>query len=400
MIKNNNNEVHQQLQGLLQQLQQVIQQLPPDQQQEYVRYLQEDFQIDGKVEITTVSMHFLLHDLTDCITTCPQKIAKRLRRLRRVCILMGIDPDAYIRGLVIPEEVNAHATDEEILNFMRSNQHEEYYGYEPIVYEKDRVLNDTVKKLIESELTSGLNADGELYKLTCRNISRPLYNHLLSHGVLGDLLRSGDLIMVHKGGVAYYHLLIDSFPDQAEDIKRDFGYGGDNDISCMLNPDLPNYDSYHKLLVNVIWNFLIKQSKRFGEGSAINKHSKNLKTIKVGGITMSVQPAERKSFEICDNGDVMIQNNSVSMQPVYTSKNDLKFKDTIGRLCMFTLVRARRALFVTPIYDDAKGPIKDIAGRVFSSELIDIACPRKKEDKYRLTFHHYKSGQWVRKTTI
>jgi hypothetical protein len=356
---------------------------------------------DTRVEITTVTLHYLLHDLVDCLTTSPHKIAKRLARLRLLCILMGIDPDAYIRHLVIPKEVNVHATDAEITKFIWEKQGcEEYYGYAPIVYEKDRQINDTVKKLIEAELTSGLNADGVLYKLTCRNISAPLCKRLSKHSVFGPLMKAGDLQIVHKGGVAYYHLLCDEFPDRLEEIRRVFGYGGDNDISCMLNPNLEGYDDLHKLLVDYVWHYLVDKSSRFGEGSAINKRAKKLKTIKVGGVTMSVQPAERRSFQIRANGNVSLQENLVSKHPVPVSRNDLDFPDEIGRPCTFTLVRAKKALFVTPIHSDDFGALYDIEGQVFGSELIDLAIPHRKEDKYRLTFHYYKSGQWTRKAMI
>ncbi len=346
------------------------------------------------VKVTMISTNNIIHDLVDCLTTSKGKIAKRTARLRTVLDLKGEDPDTFIGALKILEEQNTVITDQEIVDYLAIQQET---TYDPVVFDKDKEIDDRVKKAIEAELTSGMNSDGYLYKVTCRNLTHVLWEKISRNRRFKALCKDRRIILVHKGGVAMRHALRLEYPDKHDVIDESFRLGGDNDVCLMIDPTLVNFNEVHKELCQYVHDFLNSEVWGFGEGH-IATITKKLRHIKVGGIYMKVSPDVRQSFTIrtLPNGDKVLLNSPVRL-PVFTSYNELSFKDEIGRTAEFTLVRARRAVRVTPInseVEDIKIPI-DHPGCVFSAEAVDITLPTQKDEKHVEGFEHYRSGLWA-----
>ncbi len=336
----------------------------------------------------------MVYDLKDCITTSKLKVNKRLNRLRAVLDMLGEDSDQHIAQMNIQPEVNTVISDQQIMDFLSVPQEP---IYNPIVYEPDNEIDDAAKKAIEAELTSKLNADGHLYKTTCRNLTSVLVKQLRRNIYLNHLFQTRRLFVVHKGSVAMRYALLKQFPDKRPVIDEWFKLGGDNDVCIMIDPTLEDFDSVHHKIVQLVHKFLNDKTPAFGEG-CVATLAKKVRYLKVGNIHMKVTPDVRQSFAIhtAANGD-KIQVNDVAKYPVYTSYNELSFKDEIGRRSEFTLIRAKQAFRVTPkISENVDIDISDDhPGRICAAEIVDVSIPSKYDMKNADGFHKFASGYYV-----
>jgi hypothetical protein len=330
------------------------------------------------IELTFVSPKQILHDLEDCVTTSPLKVTKRLNRLRALCKMMKIDPDAYISRLVVAEEKNMVVTNEQINEFL---QHEITNTDSRVTFAPDREIDDTVKKVIEAELTAKLNKDLTLYKITC-NLTHRLTKRISKHSVFGPLYRDRKIIFVHKGGIASRLSLLDEFPEHKDEIEKNFGLGGDNDCCVIIDPRLPNYDDIRSLLVGYIHHFMIEFVNAFSCGT-VDFLAKRIESVTINDMVLPVKQADKNHFTIKPDGDVTVMDIDIKKCGVFTSFNDsLKYTDEIGRTCHFTLLRYKKAF--------------QIGKRILGAELLDIAIPHRDEEKSILQYHYYKTGQWTK----
>lgn len=103
----------------------------------------------------------------------------------------------------------------------------------------------------------------------------------------------------------------------------------------------------------------------------------------IHGMELHVEPAMRHHFQIYKSpSDSLLLHLNVMKCGVYTSYNDsLQFRDEIGRLCHFTLLRYKKAF--------------QVGNRILGAELLDISIPHKDEDKAIEHFKHYQTGEWI-----
>ncbi len=345
------------------------------------------------IPVELVTPKYIRHDLKDCLKSCPNKIEKRRNRLRATYALDGVDPEPKIRALPILEEENVAITDQQVMDYLSQPQE---INYSPVKYEQDKQKDESVKKAIEADLTSKLNANGYLYKVTCRNITHILWMRICKDKRFKALCESRRIIMVHKGGVAMRYSLLQRYPDQRDTINEQFKFGGDNDVCLMIDPTLEEYDEVHEQLCSFVHKFLNDEAPGFGEG-CVATLAKKVRYLKVGNIHMKVKPATRQSFTIrTDAYGNKIQVNSAARYPVYTSYNELSFVDAIGRPSGFTLVRLRQAFDVIPAIsenEDIDIP-EGHQGRTCSSEVLDIAIPTRRDTKHVEGFQYFANGLW------
>jgi len=334
-----------------------------------------------KIRIPCVSTHQIFHDLEDCITSSNTKVEKRLQRLRVVCMLMGIEPDIYISHLKICEEESPKVTLEEVQNFLSRplplpDSQTILFDHEP--------GDDKAKKLVESQLTSKLNSDLTLYKITCGIVSR-LFCKIKRHPIFRELVKNKQIILVHKGGIAQRLVLLSEYPEHEELIKKYFGFGGDNDCNFIIDPLLENYEEIYKILVDFIWDFIMKEVDGFSYG-VVNAYASAFNSIELFGEKFKVTLAERHHFVISNPNESIVYPHmdiNQNAQTVFATKNEtLSFLDEKNRLCKFTLERFKKAF--------------KVGERLVGAEILDISISHKDETKAAVSFHHYKSGQWVK----
>lgn len=331
--------------------------------------------------ISCVSPLQIFDDLKDCVTSSSTKVQKRLNRLRVLCILLKIDPDVFISHLKVCEEKNINPSIESIKKFI--NRPLPNNSSEIIIFDKEPV-DDSIKKLLESILTSKLNSDLMLYKITC-GIVRRLMNSANRHSILGPLIKRKQLILVHKGGVAQRLVLLNKYPEHEEIIKQAFNLGGDNDTNIYIDPNIDNYEEIHKLTTDFVWDFLLKNINRFTQGT-VNKYADNIKEIMILGESFPVKSVFRNNFRINTANDICEQQHMIiqgSKQGVFATRNDtLEFKDEVGRLCKFSLLRYKKAF--------------QIGERILGAEILDISIPHRAEEKSAIVFHQYKNGNYIK----
>jgi len=339
--------------------------------------------------IPCVTPAHILHDLSDMVVTSPNKVTKRLNRLRVVCRAMKIDPEAWIATLKLAEEKNMTITLDEINEYITREQSQDY---EETIEFGTGDVDDRVKKTIEAALTAGLNRDLTLYKITT-GVMRRIWSRICKHYIFAPLVKSRDLLLVHKGGIAQRLVLLQHFPELSDEIKQYFGFGGDNDVNLLLNPAFPEFESYHKVLVEFVHANMLSLVGTFSNGNVATL-AKKVKTIRPADLVdLDVVPAMRNHFKIYDSVDgnhlgynkgsvVSYMDTSIVKSSVVVSNNDtLMFHDEVGRLAHFTLLRYKQSFRV--------------GTALCGAELLDIAIPHRDEAKMINSYHHYKSGQWV-----
>lgn len=333
--------------------------------------------------IPCVSVKHILYDIEDCITTSDQKVAKRLARLRAVLTMCEYNPDYYISQLKICEERSMQVADGDILKFVSHAIEESSTRVE---FRNDEVKDDTIKKVIEAELTSRLNRTIGLYKITCNLMAR-IWKRIQRHSIFGSLCKAQQILLVHKGGIAQRLVLLEEFPEHKDLIEQNFKLGGDNDVNIIINPILNQYDEIRSLLVDYVHHCLIEFAGTFSCGTVATR-AKEITSIRVGGLDLPVQSCERNHFTIRPDGDVSYLDTDIMKEGVFTSYNDsLKFEDAIGRTSHFTLLRIKKAFRV--------------GKRILGAELLDIAVPHRDESKMNIeAFHKYQSGMWIKHITI
>ncbi len=331
--------------------------------------------------IPCVSVKHIIHDLEDCIVSSDLKVAKRVARLRAVLTMQGINPDAYMSLLNIANERSMIVEDSTVLDFIDS---ESDPSVSRVVFNNDDKLDDTVKKVIESELTSKINRDLAIYKVTC-NLMRRIWKRIERHSIFAPLCKDKRILLVHKGGIAQRLALLKAFPQHYDLINANFKLGGDNDVNIFIDPQLEDYDRVRNLLVDYVHHTMIDFVSVLSCGTILTR-AKEVTSIHVGGLDLPVENCDRNHFAIRPDGEVSYMDIDVVRNGVFTSFNDsLKFKDDIGRTSHFTLLRYKKAFRV--------------GKRVFGAELLDIAIPHKDESKAGPeAFRKYRNGMWL--TTI
>lgn len=238
------------------------------------------------IDIPCVSPQQILEDLTDCVTTCPMKVQKRLNRLRVVCRAMNMDPDVHLSTLILAEERNMSVSSDAILEYI----------YRPPCSQDDLMVewmnegyDDTIKKIIEAELTSRLNTDLTLYRITC-GLALRIFKRVKRHSILGSLVEDRRILFIHKGGIAQRLVLVNSFPDYKDDIETYFGFGGDNDCNLFVDPELENYDEIRSLLVQFVHQQMMALVSTFSCGT-VDVRAKQITSITVHGVYDSMEKA-------------------------------------------------------------------------------------------------------------
>jgi len=331
--------------------------------------------------IPCVSSLQILHDLVDCVTHSRTKVDKRIQRLTVMCTLIGVDPEIYISNLKICKEKTPLISINDIKEFISK----------PLpIHENERVIfdhspaDDSIKKLLEARLTTKLNADLILYKITCGIVSR-LFCKIKRHPTFKALVANKQIILVHGGGIAQRLVLTNEYPEHRALIEKYFGLGGDNDCCLLLDPFTENYDGVYKELVEFVWNFIMKEINCFSYG-VVNAYANAVTSIEVMGETLKVTPTDRNHFVISSSKEdpkLSYMDVHSDKNCVYATRNEtLEFKDETGRLCKFTLERIKKAF--------------KIGERVIGAEILDISIPHKKEEKILSNFGRYKSGEWIK----
>lgn len=331
------------------------------------------------MKLNCVSKQQIMHDLVDCITSCNTKVQKRIKRLELLCILMGIDPKNYIQSLKICAEISTEIDLNSLFEYLLLPKTK---SEELTVYLSTDTPNDTLKRLIESELTKKLNTVRGLdtYRFTC-GIVNELWERIRKHTIFKELTETRDLLLLYKGGIAQRLVLLHHYPEKYDEINSRFGLGGDNDSSLLLNPTIPNYDEIYGMLIDYVHCFMIE---KLGEVSDfIEPIARSVTEIEVLGTELTVTQQDRCNFKI-EKGDTCynILTLTNEKRPIFNSRNEsLRFLDEAGRVCCFALLRYKKAF--------------GVGNRVLGAEILDISIPHKEETKAILSFEKYKSGEWM-----
>ncbi len=344
----------------------------------------------NQLNLPVISPMQILQDLTDCVTTCGQKVSKRLNRLRVVCECLDINPNTFTSNLVIAKEVGIDITQQDVMQFIgpvptdfKQNVTQDY-GIRILT---DQDENDNIKKLLSSSLTNALNSDLSLYIATSC-IANKIVKRISKHSVFGPLFSHKRIVFVAKGGVAQRLSLLNAFANCSDLVKKidtAFSLGGDNDTNILVDPQLPDYDNVRQLLVDFVYHCMVEYATRLS-ATIVEGKAKAVTQVSIpcvdGNLTVGVQAVGRHNFKIYNTGDVSCLDIDICKSGVYTTSNDtLLFTDEIGRRRHFTLLRYKKAV--------------QVHNRTIGAELLDISIPHKDENKYAETFHHYYSGQWV-----
>lgn len=345
------------------------------------------------VRAPMVSPIQILHDLTDCVTTTNTKISKRLKRLRVACKCLNIDPDTYISNLVIPNEVGASVPLSDFKEYLERPEGSHEIG----LFELTGAPNGVAKKAVEAVLTYELNSDLTLYYETCI-IANKIVRKIQKHPLFGPFFDDKRIIFVHKGGIAQRISLLSKFPEYKEEIEEAFNLGGDNDCNIIVDPQLVDYERTRSLLVQFVHECMLKLVKRFTKGIAETK-AKSISQITLSSgeesMVVPVKSIKRNNFNIYTKSTSVSSSSGDESEGVpsvldvtglkggvYVTSNDtLKFRDEIGRICHFTLLRYKKGF--------------KIGNRHVGAELLDISIPHRDESKACENFHHYYSGQWI-----
>lgn len=343
------------------------------------------------VRAPMVSPIQILHDLTDCVTTTNTKISKRLKRLRIACKCLNIDPDTYISNLVIPKELGVNLPLSEFKEYLERPEG----SHESGIFELTGSSDDVAKKAVEAVLTSELNSDLTLYYETCI-VANKIVRKIQKHPLFGPFFDDKRIIFVHKGGIAQRISLLSKFPEYKDEIEEAFNLGGDNDCNIIVDPQLLDYERTRSLLVQFVHECMLKLVKRFSKGITETK-AKSISQITLSSgdesMVVPVKSIKRNNFNIYKSTSSTEESSSSEStnsvldvtdvkSGVYVTSNDtLKFRDEIGRICHFTLLRYKKGF--------------KIGNRHVGAELLDISIPHRDESKACENFHHYYSGQWI-----
>lgn len=338
------------------------------------------------IRVPMVSPIQILHDLTDCVTTVNTKVTKRLKRLRVACLCLDIDPDTYISNLMVAKEKGIDIPLCDIIQYLNRPPAKHEGGLFEL---ENQDYDDSVKKTVEAQLTAELNSDLDLYMETCK-IANKIVVRIIHHSIFGPLFNDKRIIFIHKGGIAQRISLLSKFPQYSDQIKEAFNLGGDNDCNIIVDPQLGDYEEVRSLLVSYVNHCMIEFVDAFSKGIVETK-ARNISNIEIktidGDLDIVIESVSRNNFKLYKNGDVSYLEIDVVKNTVYTSYNDtLSFKDDIGRLCHFTLLRYKKGF--------------KVGNRTVGAELLDIAIPHRDESKAHENFHHYYSGQWIHFVTI
>jgi hypothetical protein len=337
--------------------------------------------------IPVVSPIQILHDLADCITTTNTKIAKRLARLKVTCKCMGIDYEKYVSHLVVQKENITNISPELLSEYLLFPASEFSSNIDRVILGDGR-RDESIKKTIEAILTASINSDTLLYADTCV-LSNVFVQRVIQHSIFGPLFDDKRIIFVYKGGIAQRLSLLASFPEYSSEIKEAFGYGGDNDCTFIVDPQLPNYTYVRTLLVDFVYHCMLEYATRFSKG-IVKEKSESITSIEIPGIPpIPVEAINRENFRLYkEQGNNVLEIDTFTEKDVvYTTSNDtLKFNDEIGRICSFTLLRYKKAF--------------KVGNRIIGAELLDVSIPHRDESKASENYHHYYSGQWIKYINI
>ncbi len=321
-----------------------------------------------------ISPNFILDDLTSLIQNIDVKVTKRINRLKVIYLAMGKNPNDVDLLPHLTDSNNIDFSETTVLDFINIPTDE----YVDTVYLQNNIKDDTLKKTIESLLTAGLNSNLKIYEVSYNLIIR-LLKKIENDSRFGPLLLQKKLIPIFKGGLASRLVLLAHYPQYADEIKDMFGFGGDNDCSFMLDPELPNFDTIHLQLIELCHNYLLNISGITSYG-IIEQQANKLKSINVNGIKIPVKISEKNSFSIIESG--VLKADYTHRKKVFVSRNDtLDYQGLNGSRGKFALVRLKQAFVV--------------GNRVFGAEILDIAIPHKLDDNFVSHYQHFKDGSYI-----
>lgn len=320
-----------------------------------------------------ISPEFVKDDLEYLIRNADVKVNKRINRLKVLYQSMGLDPNKVDDLPQLVDKGNKVFNQQEIDDFINTVPDE----FTRVVQLQGKLKDNDLKKTIEGLLTSQLNSNMMVYEVSYNLVVR-LLKRIESDKHFGPLYHQNDFIPVFKGGLASRLVLLSKFPDFENEIKQAFGFGGDNDCSFMINPDLPNFDELQNRLIKICHKFLLDVSGPASYG-LVNKQAINVNSINLNGIIIPVQSFEKHSFSIVDGG--VMTSDYAHRKPVYVSRNDTLDFQIAGGRGKFALVRLKQAF--------------KVGSRVLSAEILDIAIPHKHDDNFRNHFNCFKDGTYL-----
>lgn len=167
------------------------------------------FRIQKEVPIYSISAAQVYEELKRLVRDTSYKAEKRRNRLRIVCECMGIP----------------------------------YHHIESVKEDNRIEMSETfrLKTEIKGALTNIMCDKTALYPLSAQLLAC-VRDKLCQDVYLSQHLRSKDIMIVMKGGIAQKNAMKMIKPDMSGIIDRSFGLDGDNDVTILINPDLHEND--------------------------------------------------------------------------------------------------------------------------------------------------------------
>lgn len=351
---------------------------------------EDEFLING---ITPLQM---FDELRQIITTCGIKLKKRKTKFAALCKMLDVGEE-YVKQLKLAKEETTEITQNDIKRFINSGDTEMTPGSLTTLDISTNSTNnkhDLVKKAIEAELTTMLNHDLYLYKITSV-VAYGLWKEICLHDKFKDLCEDKKIIFVSKGSVVQRLSLIDSYGTKYADlIDSNFKLGGDNDCSILIDPTLENFHSLHSDLMIFIRSKMNLYVDDLNMDSIVTERAQTINELIVNDMVLHTKSTKRESFTIKREDKNNLLQTGRRKHGVFVSCNDtLEFNDTVGRKMHFALVRYKKA-FEVSVYRNSR------AKKRVGAELLDISIPYNDDANLCEHFHHYASGQYIKKINL
>lgn len=231
---------------------------------------------------------------------------------------------------------------------------------------KPLILNDYIKKAVESILTANLSNFNDMYYITC-NFFKRIIAHMFG-SLDEDLLKliyyinNNDIIFELKGGMSS-KMLMKITTNNTEEIEKVFS-NGDNDTSILINPQLSNFKEIHKLICTRLHDSMKSLTNDFF--SELVNHVKQIEDngLVIGKDKFPLKHTPVSGFYGFDNDDkhILIYDEA---RPLKVQRNELRIFDQVSCLHHFELLRL-------------KMPFRCL-NRIICGELLDISIPYQDE---------------------
>jgi hypothetical protein len=338
--------------------------------------------LDTPITFRFINSVYTAKDTQNCLLGGNIKIDKRMKRFA-CCFKAGVKcdhPDTWQHK--IGEEIKSKEITLKELQDYISKPSGKSLGESWLPF---GTPDDSIKKMIDAALTSAFNKNLGPYKYAC-TIVIELWTAILGNETLGPFAKAKRIIMYMKGGNAARFSLCLEHPNFIKDIEECFALGGDNDVGCDVDPQLPNRDKIRTYLIEFIYEFLTL--KRLEASNICSLWAKDVKSIDLCGKTFKVTPAKKPTMKLFKKYLIISCIETLSVDtPVYLSYNDnLTFKSSVGDTNSFTLIRLKQAF--------------KVGEKLLASELLDIAVT--KFDDSHSTPEYFKNlvNSWTHIITI